>query len=251
MIALLSPSGKLSLFAAWEANLLKKLIFIGASMAVPAAAQDAEFARAIAAIAAAEPAPSAPEVAAAALDTMKAIAKERGGCAPASVSADTPAAATSTALATQLIGARQIKNAWTVYVRPQGCPAAAPTRFILLRMASGELLARVVNVGESLAAPSMMRDSSFVVAVAALGAIQKAHPDCKGPEGMEMESSRVASRSADLGPDFYGSRYAGSWKEVWTFKVCGHRAEVPITFTADGQGGARWAAHESETKLID
>jgi hypothetical protein len=233
--------------------MLKKLALFATALAAPALAQDPEFARVVTAIDAAAPAPSASETSAAALDILKAIAKEKGGCSPTSVTADAPAAATSTALATQMIGARQIKNAWTVYVTAQGCPAkaAAPIRFLLLRMPSGELLARVVNVGESLAAPSMMRDSSFIVAVAALAAIQKAHADCKGMEGMEMESSRVVSRSPDLGPDFYGSRYAGSWKEAWTFSVCGHRAEVPITFTTDGQGGASWAAHEAETKLID
>lgn len=231
--------------------MLNKLIFLAAAVAAPAAAQDAEFARAIAAIDAAAPAPTEAEIAAAALDILKAIAREKGGCSPTSVLAERPMPATSTALATQLIGSGQLKNVWTVYIRPRGCPAGGPIRFLLLRSSAGELIARKVNDGESLAPPSMMRDSSFVVAVAALTAIQKAHPKCKDTDDMQMEGSRVVSRSADLGPDFYGSRYAGSWKEAWTFSVCGHRAEVPITFVADGQGGARWTVQERETRLVD
>lgn len=230
---------------------MKRHFFFLALLASSADAQDPEFARAITAINAAAPAPAPAEVASAALATLQAMAKEKGGCAPTGVTADAPAAATSTALATQLIGAGQIKNAWTVYVRPQGCPADSPTRFILLRMTAGELLARVVNVGESLTPPSMMRDSSFAVALPALTMIQKAHPDCKSMDGLDMTGSRVMSRSADLGPDFYGSRYAGSWREAWTFSLCGHRAEVPISFVADGQGGARWTVEERETKLLD
>jgi hypothetical protein len=231
--------------------MMKKLAFAAALIATPAAAQDPAFARALAAINAANPAPANAEIAAAALDTLKAIAREKQRCAPNAVRAEPPMAATSTQLATQLIGAGKIKNAWTVYVRPQGCPTAGPIRFLLLRMTSGELLARVVNVGESIAAPSMMRDSSFAVAVAASTAIQKAHPECTSTDGLDMTNSRILSRSKDLGPDFYGSRYAGSWREGWTFSVCGHSAEVPITFTTDGTGGARWAADERETRLID
>jgi hypothetical protein len=231
--------------------MLKNLVFVAALMATPAAAQDPAFARALAGINAATPAPTAAETEAAALDTLKAIAREKHGCAPTSVAADTPLPATSTALVAQLIGAGKIRNGWTVYVRPQGCPSAGPIRFILLRMAGGELLARVVNVGESLTAPSVMRDSSFAVAVPAVTAIQKAHPECRTVEGLDMTNSRILSRSKDLGPDFYGSRYAGSWQEGWTFSVCGHSAEVPIAFTTDGQGGARWTVNATGARLID
>lgn len=231
--------------------MLKKHIFCLALLASPAAAQDPEFARVLAAINAANPAPAPAEVASASLETLQALAAKEGACTPTAIVAEAPAAATSTALVTQLIGARQIKNAWTVNVTPQGCTDAASTRLILMRMPAGELRAQVVNVGESLTPPSMMWDSSVAAAMPAVTAIQKAHPDCKAITGLAMTGSRIVSRSDDLGPDFYGSRYAGSWQEAWTFSLCGHRAEVPITFVTDGQGGARWSVDERDARLID
>jgi hypothetical protein len=230
--------------------MLRKLAFIAAALASPAAAQDAEFARFVERTTAAVPPPPVSEVAAGALDVLKAIAAEKKACVPTAVAVEPPRSATAVRLAVELIGAGKIKNAWTAYGRAQGCPAAAPTRFIALRMADGSLVVRVVNVGETIANPSLMRDSSFVVAFGALTAIRAAKPDCDGKD-LDMVSTRVISTSADLSPDWHGARYAGSWKEGWTFSACGRRAEVPITFTADGQSGASWNAHATEAKLLD
>ena len=105
-------------------------------------------------------------------------------------------------------------------------------------------------VGETLADPSLMRDSSFAVAVAAVDAIRKVKPDCTDPKDVDMAGTRVVSKSRDLSPEWNGVHYAGSWTEAWSFTACGRRAEVPITFTADGQGGANWNVRPSEAKLI-
>lgn len=230
--------------------MLKKLVFVAATLAAPAAAQDAEFSRFVERTNAAVPPPPVPDIAAGALDVLKAIAAEKKGCVPTAVAVEPPQTATAVRLATELIGAGKIKNAWTAYGRPQGCPSPAPTRFIVLRMADDSLLVRLVNVGETLANPSLMRDSSFIVAFAALNAIKAVKPDCDGKD-LDMESTRVISKSADLSPDWHGARYAGSWTEGWTFSACGRRAEVPVTFTADGQSGANWNVRSTEAKLLD
>ncbi|MEA3053226.1 MAG: hypothetical protein QOG72_2129 [Sphingomonadales bacterium] len=230
--------------------MVKKPIFILVALAAPAAAQDADFARFVAQTNAATPPPATAEIAAGALVVLKAIAAEKKDCVPSAVAMEPPQTATSVRLATELIGAGKIKNAWTAYGRPQGCPAPAPTRFLVLRMADASLIVRVVNVGETIANPSLMRDSSFVAAVAAVTAIQKAKPECDGKD-LDMVGTRVISKSADLSPDWHGSRYAGSWTEGWTFGACGRRAEVPITFTADGQGGANWNVRANDAKLVD
>lgn len=230
--------------------MLRKLVFVALVLASPAAAQDAEFARFVERTSAAVPAPPVTEVGAGALDVLKAIAAEKKSCVPNGVAMEPPQSATAVRLAVELIGAGKIKNAWTAYGRIQGCPAQPPTRFLVLRMADGSLLVRVVNVGETLANPSLMRDSSFVVAFSALGAIRAVKPDCDG-KNLDMVSTRVISKSADLSADWHGARYAGSWTEGWTFSACGRRAEVPVTFTADGQSGANWNVRSTEAKLVD
>jgi hypothetical protein len=83
------------------------------------------------------------------------------------------------------------------------------------------------------------------------GRLAAAKPDCTESKDLDMVGARVISKSADLSPDWHGSRYAGSWTEGWTFSACGRRAEVPVTFTADGQGGANWNVRANEAKLLD
>jgi hypothetical protein len=232
---------------------VKKAFFAAAAaLAVaPAGAQEPAFVAALAEIDKAAPAPDVAETAPAALETLRAIAAKDKTCVPTGVTMAPAASASASRTIATLIGKKQIRNGWTSYGRPQGCPATVPTRFLILRLADGTLIARVVNTGESLTAPDLMRESSFAVAMAAVGAIQKAHPDCKGIEGLQMGATRVSSRSADLGPDFHSQRYRGRWEEVWTFTLCGHRAEVPVTFVTDGAGGAQWTADERRARPLD
>jgi hypothetical protein len=219
--------------------------------AAPAAAQEPAFVAALAEIDRNVPAPTQAEMAPAALETLRAIAEKEKSCVPTGVAMQPAASASASRSIASMIGTRKIRNGWMAYGKPQGCPAKVPTRFLVLRMPDGLLIARVVNVGESLTAPDLMRASSFVVAVAAMAAIHKAHPECQGIEGLRMEETRVSSRSSDLGPDFHSQRYRGGWEEVWTFSQCGHRAEVPVAFVTDGQGGARWTAEERRARALD
>jgi hypothetical protein len=224
---------------------------VAAFLLAPAGAPDPAFVAALDQIDKAAPAPTEAEMAVAAIETLRAIAAKENSCVPTGVTVDRAASASASRSIATLTGRKEIRNGWTAYGRPQGCPAPAPTRFLMLRLADGKLIARAGNFGESLTAPDLMREASPAVAFAAIGAIRKAHPDCQGIEGLQMGATRVSRRSADLGPDFHSQRYSGSWEEVWTFRVCSHSAEVPVTFVTDGNGGAQWSADERRAKALD
>ncbi|NRD91025.1 hypothetical protein C8024_18580 [Sphingopyxis sp. BSNA05] len=49
---------------------------------------------------------------------------------------------------------------------------------------------------------------------------------------------RIESEAEGLGPDMFGSRYVGSWDEIWPIEMCDRTVEVLVNFTADGDGGA-------------
>jgi hypothetical protein len=230
------------------------MTFAGAivlAAAVPPPGPDAEFARFVEATEAATPPPATAEIKAGALEVVQLLARANGECVPVDIEVEPPLAAAATRMVSQLVKSGEIKNGWTAYGRPKGCAAPARIRFILLRRSTGALLVRIANSGETLASPSLMRDSNMSAAMAALAAIEKAHPDCGTSEQMKMEGSRIVSRGADLAPDYHGAFYAGSWEEAWTFRLCGHRAEVPIGFVADGQGGATWSVHADQAKPLD
>jgi hypothetical protein len=147
------------------------------------------------------------------------------------------------------VRAGQLRNGWTVYATPEGCADAVPTRLMVLRLADGSLRALLVNRGETLANPTLMRDTSSPAAVAAAQAVRQAEPSCNGND-IDFADGRVTSRSADLSPEVHGAFFAGSWQESWTFSMCGRLVEVPITFRADGEGGAHYEVHRNEARLI-
>jgi hypothetical protein len=231
--------------------MLKRLVLTVAALASPVAAQDAEFTRLVEGANAAVKPPPVGDIAAGALVTMKALAAHEKSCVPTSVAIEPPRTAAADRVISDMIRAGRVKNGWTAYGRAQGCPPAVPTRFMILRMADGTLKVPAVNKGETLANPTLMRDSSSAVAMAALLAVRKVKADCTKPEDLAIENARVISKSADLSPDWHGARFAGSWKESWTIRACGRQAEVPLSFTADGVGGAYWTVHSSEAKLLD
>jgi hypothetical protein len=66
---------------------------------------------------------------------------------------------------------------------------------------------------------------------------------------MDIVSAQIVREHPGLGPDFYGVRLTGSWDEMWTVAVCNGRAQVPITFTADGNGGATTAIDSKSVRF--
>lgn len=230
---------------------MRRLMLLALAVTTSAAAQNADFKALMERTNADVPVPAKAVIEVDALKTLVAIAKEeRAACVPIGVELGEPKPMTSASLAVAGITAGKLKNAWTAYGRAKGCPSALPTRFMILQLADDQVLARTVNEGESLANPSVMRDSSTHAALAAYQIVRSAQATCTGDD-MRMLATKVVSKSSDLGPDFYGSYFTGSWQEAWTFRVCGKSVEVPISFRADGQGGAYSEVKGSEAKLID
>ena len=231
-----------------------KFLFLGTVLCVFAAeaafAQDPAYASFVERTNAATPPPPIDALTAPALETLQALARQENRCVPSGLRLEAPQTAIATAVITQAVAAGQAKNGWTVEGQPEGCADQAVTRFMVLRMADDSLRAFVVNEGRTLANPSLMRDTSAVAAVTAFQAVRTANPSCTG-EDMRMGPTRIAERGTDLGPNYHGAFYSGSWSEVWTFTVCGRRAEVPVRFTADGQGGANYNVVSTEVRLVD
>jgi hypothetical protein len=183
------------------------------------------------------PQPPAEQLQQAVAQTAKAFGDANRTCVPTGVALSETAPATGGRDVLQGVMTGQIRNAWTTYVVHQGCPASGPVRYLIIQKADASLMAVQVNEGRTFASPAIMRDTSMQ---AALAAHQKSTSLGKGCDGkdMKMGPTRIMSQSADLGPDFYGIRYTGSWSEVWRFSTCGRTFDVPVEFKPDGDGGA-------------
>ena len=223
---------------------------LAVALTAPAPAQNADFAAMMRDVNARVAVPDMKAIRADALLTLQAIARKDSACVPSDVEIEKPTPATAVTIAVQGILSGKLKNLWMAYGRPIGCPKAEKTRFAILLLANDEIRVREVNKGEAIASMSLMRDSSGLAALVAFTEIRKVEPACNG-SGMQMFGTRVISQGHDLSPDFYGARFKGSWVEGWTFGVCGRRAEVPVEFTADGQGGAQFHIKSGEMRLLD
>ena len=214
------------------------------------AAQDARQVAEFQAVNAREAAPETATIAAEA-KALLAIMVKAGQltCTPTAAAIDSIAPATATRLVIDGINAGKLLNGWTANAKLEGCPEAPVTRLIVLRMTDASLLVRIINRGETLTTASQMRDSSAGAAMAAVAAIRKTVPGCEG-DGMAMGATRVAAQDSNLGPDVFGSRFAGSWSEVWRFSACGVEADVPIGFKADGSGGVFSDIRGAETRIV-
>ena len=183
------------------------------------------------------PQPPIPVLQAAVQTGASAYSAAKKTCSPTSVQVSEVAPITGAGVILPAILSGKIRNAWTLYANHVGCPGEDTVRYMVLQLPDDSLRAARVNEGRSLANPTIMRDTSAMAALAALRQAKIVDPSCKGDD-MAMGSTRVVSRSKDLGPEKFGSRYAGSWGEVWQFRICGRTFDVPIDFTADGDGGA-------------
>lgn len=220
-----------------------------AAASTPLHAQDEAFAAALQAINAEVRLPDRRTIETSALATLQAIAKAQRGCVPSGVDMQKATPATADRIALQAIQAGHIRNMWLAYGTAIGCPAVT-TRFMLLKLPNDEVMVREVNPGESLAPPAVMRDASSGAAAAALTIVRTADGACDGRD-MDMIGTRVTLRSADLSEDFYGTRYRGNWSEVWTFRTCGRRVDVPVAFATDGNGGAAFDVKADTVVLLD
>ncbi len=204
---------------------------------LPAKAQNAWVIEKIKALDARAPKPSDEAILAAVTTTAAAWATEKKQCLPTSLAivGTTPITGAKVILASVLNNS--LRNAWSVYARHGGCVGADVFRYAVFQLPDSSLKAVQVNEGYSYANLSIMRDTSGQAAFAAYAAIKKAEAACAGND-MKFGRTRIDSEGKDLGPDVFGVRFTGSWTEIWQFSVCGRTAEVPIAFTADGDGGA-------------
>ncbi|WP_235398943.1 hypothetical protein [Sphingomonas sp. SRS2] len=171
---------------------------------------------------------------------VTADARQRGRCVPAKLVIGALSPVTLDGMVTATIASGQIENGWVTSVKLEDCPPAAPIRILLFRMADGVTLQGIFSgQGESLAWPTLAREGLRATVGHAVDKLRRADPKC-APKDMTATDVKVVDRSADLGPDVYGIRLKGSWRELWTFEPCGHRITVPIAFRTNGAGGAYW-----------
>jgi len=230
---------------------MRSVLLVACAIGAPAVAQNADFKALMEKTNADAPLPAMALIEADARETLIAIAKKDGAaCIPTGVVLGAAKPITSAAFVVTAVMAGQVRNAWTAYGRAIGCPSSLPTRFMIVQLADGKVLARTVNDGETLANPGLMRDTSAQAGVAAYQVVRNADAACTGDD-MRMLGTRVLTKSSDLGPDFYGSYFTGSWQEAWKFSACGKSVEVPVNFKADGQGGAYTEIKGSEAKFVN
>lgn len=213
----------------------------------PAAAQNAMVLDRIRQLDAAAPAPDPEALAPILLDAANRVASK--GCSPTAIRVERIAPITGDRFVLGAVLNGRIRNGWTVYGREEGCPDADPVRFMVLQHASNQFVTTVVNRGRSNTSPSIMIDTSANVALAVLHKVKTVNPACTG-EGTQMVRTRLDREDADLGPELFGIRYKGSWREIWTFGLCGRLVEVPVTFTGDGDGGAYNKVEASAAVLL-
>lgn len=165
-----------------------------------------------------------------------AVQKNKGGCLPTSAAIDSVTPATSVRFVFQGVLARQLKNAWTVSARHPNCGAEI-VRYAVVQKSDDALYSFRINQGRSIANESLIGDTFPVATVAATVALKKAQINCDGTDA-QLGITRIEEEESDLGPDVFGVRYKGSWREIWPLTMCGRTVDVGIRFTADGDGGA-------------
>ena len=204
----------------------------------PAAAQPAGMAALLKMVNAQQPPPPLPSIQPELLARTRKAAQAEGRCVPAAITIAPLQPASASQEALPMITHNEIRNAWTTSVQAVGCPGALPERFLVLRLPPDDAI-RIIGVvaGTTLTSFAQMKNASPAIGNAALAAAQKKDAACTA-EGMDILSTRLVREHPGLGPDFYGVRLTGSWDEVWTLTLCKGQATVPVTFTADGNGGA-------------
>jgi hypothetical protein len=212
-------------------------------------AQDAAYRQLLERTNAAAPAPALAAIQPEALAVLQGNAREERRCVPTSVALERLQSATAARAITEAVLSGEAKNGWTVYGRAGGCPTPFLARFMVVRMADDSLRVFLVNEGETLANPSLMRDTGHLAAAAGTAAVRIRYPGCDDSD-LSMGPTRIADRSR-LGTYSHGAYFSGAWSEVWTFRVCGHRVEVPVSFTADAQGGADYDIDGSRARILD
>lgn len=214
-----------------------------------ALAQTADYRRFLEQTNAAAPPPALAALQPLSLETLQGNARAEGRCVPTALALERLESATAVRVITEGVRAGEIRNGWTLYGRATGCPAPFLGHFLALRMADDSLRVVIVNEGETLANPSLMRDMAHLAALAATNFVRRTNPACDGAD-LHMGPTRIVDRSR-LGTYAHGAYFSGSWREAWTFTVCGRRVEIPVAFTADANGGADYSVEGTAARILD
>lgn len=131
------------------------------------------------------------------------------------------------------------QGGWTFYGETD-CEETPVLRFLYIAESSGDHLLLVVNRGEVISTPSMMRETSAVAGADAYEAARALDPDC-GIETVGMRQTSVIAADPQLSAPVAGARFGGGWSELWRFTACARGVDVTVRFEADGKGGSRAA----------
>ncbi len=204
---------------------------IALMIAAPAAAQEPEALQRWAAVNAAAPAPSTDLARAA-------IAAAQADCPADGATLGVISPITAWPRVDAAITAGQLVNAWTVTIQRSDCPQPF-ARYILLQDASGTLAAQMVHVGRSFVDLDSMAGGVMTKAMRTAGAAAARDiPGCS----MEMVARTGALaridmiEDKDIGPDRYGLRDSGAWREAWVFGICGRTLTVMMDFEGTPEG---------------
>ncbi|MGB3721703.1 MAG: hypothetical protein WA979_02650, partial [Pacificimonas sp.] len=126
-------------------------------------------------------------------------------------------------------------GAWTYYAETD-CPNASVLRFLYVLEKDGDHIMLVVNRGNTITTPSMMRETSAEVGADVYAVAKARQPGCE-VEAVRMNGARVAATDGALGPMVAGTRFSGGWSEIWSFRACQQDVEATVRFDADGKGG--------------
>jgi len=163
-------------------------------------------------------------------------------CVPSSIAMSDVKPATADASVWAGIRNGQLKNAWTVRADMQGCPVTF-ANYIVLRFSAeptGKPAFREIisSRGTTHAGFSLSKDATMGAMGAVAANAEKITPNGQPCTEQPVFGIREMVDDRKAGPDIYGVRFTGAWTEKWHFQLCAHDIAVPITFTADGQGGA-------------
>jgi len=138
----------------------------------------------------------------------------------------------------------RLRNAWTVTVRHQGCDPAN-VRYMVIEGLDGQMNTIRVNRGVSYAHDSLIGDTLPMVMIAADAKFSQAGVTCGGDAKARLGVIRIEKEEAGLQAAVFGVRYSGSWSEIWPIEKCGYVIDLPVSFTADGDGGAYYRVRVS------
>jgi hypothetical protein len=140
-----------------------------------------------------------------------------------------------------------IKSVWHFFGSANFCGKKKMHKYALLQKRNGEYDAFILIPGTSYAWASLLRDVTRAVNGAVFFESVKKNPDCAKNEPLRFTNSQVV-KDKKVGPQVFGIRYEGQWREKWTIERCGLEIFVLINFKADGQGGAYFGVPGKKVK---